>query len=218
MIQVLEFDSIEFSYGDRKILSSIHVRCHAGEIIGLLGRNGSGKSTLMKVVSGALHADHQSIRINGVTIRNQIGQKQITYLPQENLIPPFLTIRKAMKLCRVDIKEVLKSFPEIELFLPLKPFEVSGGYLRVIEALLVLKSSSPFCILDEPFTGLMPLHIETMKSLIREAKKTKGVVITDHLYRQVISIADRFYLLNNGQTYLINNEAELITRGYIHHL
>jgi ABC-type multidrug transport system ATPase subunit len=218
-MNTLEIDSIELAFDGRKILSNIYLQCKTGEVIGLLGRNGSGKSSLMKVAFGSMTATHHSVRINNTSLSgNQINQRVIAYLPQEGLIPPFLSIRKAIRTYGLKEVEIVEQFPEIQQFINLYPREISGGYLRIIEALLVLGSDHPFCILDEPFTGLMPLHIDKMLQLITEAKQGKGIIITDHLYRHVLSVADHLYLLNNGQTYKIKNTEELVSRGYINTL
>ena len=70
------------------------------------------------------------------------------------------------------------------------------------------------CI-DEPFSGLMPLHIESIKDLIVQAKSTKGIILSDHLYRHTMEMADDIYLLANAKTYLIKDREELVFRGYL---
>jgi ABC-type multidrug transport system ATPase subunit len=216
MKNVLEFDSLELKFDARSILSGVYVKCEQGEVVGILGRNGSGKSSLMKIVFGTLIPDHKSIRINGAQLPgNHIKQRKIAYLPQHSLIPPHVSIRKAIKLFGIEETTILAQFPEINEFLLLKPDAVSGGYRRIIESLLILKSHALFCILDEPFSGLMPIHVEKMKNIILSEKANKGIIITDHLYRDVMTLTDRLYLLTNGATYLITNEEELISRGYV---
>jgi ABC-type multidrug transport system ATPase subunit len=212
----LEFDSLEKSFGLHRVLSSVYMKCEVGEVIGLLGRNGSGKSTLMQIVFGSLYADHKSVRVNGESIStgNYMAKQAISYLPQGNLIPLYLTIREAFALFRISTGEVTQQFPDVNKYLDYKPREISGGYLRIIETLLVLKSKANFCILDEPFSGLMPLHIEKLRTVIHQAKAHKGIIITDHLFRQVTSLSDRLYLLNHGKTYPIQNEEQLIDFGY----
>src|SRR5687768_12059356 len=219
MKDILEFDSLELRYETRSILSSIYMKCEVGEVVGLLGRNGSGKSSLMKVVFGSLRGDHQSIRINGKQLpEDYMAKRLISYLPQENLMPSFLSIRKIFKLFEVDEEEIISQFEEVKDFLNLKPKQLSGGYERIIEAILILKSKALFCILDEPFSGLMPVHVEKLKHLIVAEKNKKGIIVTDHLYRDVIAITDRLYLLANGKTYFIKNEQDLIERGYVNTL
>jgi ABC-type lipopolysaccharide export system ATPase subunit len=87
-----------------------------------------------------------------------------------------------------------------------------------VEAILILRSQAKFCILDEPFSGLMPVHIETLISLMKALKNEKGIIITDHLYRHVSSISDRIYLLSNGKTYPIKNAEQLISLRYVNAL
>lgn len=216
MRHVLEFDSLELRYDTRSILSSIYMKCEVGEVVGLLGRNGSGKSSLMKIVFGSLRGDHQSIRIDGVQLpANYMVKRLIGYLPQENLIPSNISIRKAIKLFDIDEEEILLQFQEIKNLLHLNIKQLSGGYQRIIETLLILKCRGHFCILDEPFSGLMPQYVERLKQIINTEKAKKGIILTDHLYRHVVSITDRLYVLANGKTYVVNNEEDLIARGYL---
>jgi ABC-type multidrug transport system ATPase subunit len=201
----LEYDSLELSFGDKKILSSIYMRCDTGEIVGLLGRNGTGKSSLMKIVFGdgeSIHGYHN----------------MIAYLPQDNLIPEYLTIGKAFKLFKINFDGVAETWPQLQEFRDFKPAELSGGYIRLVEAILILKSKAKFCILDEPFSGLMPVHVETLITLMKELKHEKGIIITDHLYRHVSAVSDRMYLLSNGKTYPIKSVEQLISLGYVNAL
>jgi ABC-type multidrug transport system ATPase subunit len=216
MIHTLEFDSIELSFGETKILSGVYMRCQTGEIVGLLGRNGSGKSSLMKVVFGALSAEHKSVRINGESLTSDyLPHRKIAYLPQDNLIPSSITVGLAFRLFRIHLEKTINVFPQLKEFLHLKPHQLSGGYLRLVETLLILHAPSPFCILDEPFTGLMPVHVETLKNFIIQSKKEKGIIISDHMHRQVTEILDRLYLLANGRTYEIKQKQQLIELGYL---
>jgi ABC-type multidrug transport system ATPase subunit len=219
MSNILEFDSIGLRYSARPILSDIYMKCQTGEVVGILGRNGSGKSSLMRVVFGSLKADHRSVRINGTSLQGDyLRQRVIAYLPQGNLIPSFLSIRKALKLFKVSEEEILLHYPEIKAFLAFTPDQLSGGYRRLIETLLLLKSPAQFCILDEPFSGLMPVHIEKLKGIIAAEKDRKGIIITDHIYREVLAIADRLYLLVNGKTHRVKHVEDLIARGYVNTL
>ena len=61
----------------------------------------------------------------------------------------------------------------------------------------------------------MPAHIETVKEIILQEKKYKGMIITDHLYKHILDISDRLYLLHMGKTYLVNNVHDLELFGYI---
>lgn len=212
----LEFDSIELCFGSRTLLTSIYMLCETGSITGLLGRNGSGKSSLMKVVFGSIGLTQRSVRINGRTLGpDYLRKRLIAYLPQSDLIPPYVTIAQAYSLMNVHTDALTGCFPEAEDMLELRPSQLSGGYLRAFELVLVLHTNAMFCLLDEPFTGLSPAYVEKVKGLIRKVRKTKGIVISDHLYRHVEEISDRLYLLANGQTYAIKDREQLLSLGYL---
>jgi ABC-type multidrug transport system ATPase subunit len=219
MKNILEFDSLDLSFDGRKILSGIYMVCQTGEVVGLLGRNGSGKSSLMKAVFGILGVEHKSVRVNGVPLQGDYNQKRIiAYLPQGKLIPSYVSLRTAFSLFKVDIDRVTSVVPQVKDFVNLKSNELSGGSLRLIEALLILYSPAPFCILDEPFTGLMPIHIETLKSIIAKSKHGKGIIISDQMHRHITELSDRLFLLSNGKTYEIKERERLFELGYLHSL
>ena len=216
MMNTLEFDSIEVFFGGRSILKSVYMRCERGKVTGLLGRNGCGKSTLMKIVFGSMPFEQKSVRINGESLGiHYLPKKLIGYLPQRDLIPAYLTIRKAFELFEADLEAVSKHFPEVITMFDLKPGQLSGGYLRIFEVMLILESKSGFCLLDEPFTGLTPIYVEKIKQILRSYKAKKGIVITDHMHRHVTEISDTLYLLAQGQTYYVHDTEQLVSLGYV---
>jgi len=195
---ILEADSIVVSYDDRIILHNVYIRVEQGEIVGLLGRNGCGKSTMLKAIFGAVAAEHKTVRINGTWMKDGYLKSRITMLPQFDMVPDNVRLRQAMRLLGVDVDLIKDTIPNVVLLLDHSPLQLSGGERRVFELLLVLYSGSQFCFLDEPFTGLSPVMVEKIIAIMQEVKKTKGILITDHLYRQVTSCADRIYSFRDG--------------------
>ena len=61
----------------------------------------------------------------------------------------------------------------------------------------------------------MPVHIQTIKSIINKEKHNKGIIITDHLYNQVLDICDDTYLIVDGKTHLTKSKDDLVRLGYI---
>ncbi|MFR8223494.1 MAG: ATP-binding cassette domain-containing protein [Alistipes shahii] len=62
---ILEIDSAELAFGERRILSGVYLLVETGGVTAVLGRNGCGKSCLMKILSGSLKAGFCSMRIDG---------------------------------------------------------------------------------------------------------------------------------------------------------
>lgn len=219
MSETLEFDSIDLSFDGRRILSGVYVKCERGKITGLLGRNGSGKSTMLKVVFGSQSASYKSVRLNGVSLTGDyIKRRAIAYLPQDDLIPSFIIIEKAIRLFGVNVADIIEEVPEVEPLLKHHPEMLSGGYRRLVEALLILKSPATFCLLDEPFSGLSPIYIERLIAILQKVKLEKGILITDHLYKYVTDISDQLYLVTNGSTRLIHDKQDLVDYGYVNSL
>lgn len=212
----IEFDSIMLEFGMHRVLSAIHMACNTGEVVGLLGRNGSGKSCLMRIVFGSMAAQSKSVRIDGQYLTgNYMHKKRIAYLPQHDLLPEFLTFSSALNLFGVKADQIKNAFPELMDILKQKPHQVSGGQRRIFETLLVLYSDHPFCFLDEPFSGVMPVHAERLSEIICSEKSRKGIIVSDHLHKQIRAIADRLYVLANGKTYPIQSEIQLVELGYL---
>jgi ABC-type multidrug transport system ATPase subunit len=213
---ILEFDSIEKSFSDRKILSSVYMRCDTGQAVALLGRNGAGKSTLMQIVFGSLSGDCQSIRVNRSPLLNAQSQmKCIGYLPQGRLLPLDISVKRTLLDFRIEPDVLVDAFPDFKNWMNYKAHQLSGGWLRMLETFLILKSKKQFILLDEPFSGLMPLHIDLIKDLIAREKSNKGIIISDHLYQHTLDIAETVYLLKDGKSYLVNDRQELVFRGYL---
>lgn len=213
---VLEFDSLYLEFGLHKVLQDVYMKCEQGEVVGLLGRNGSGKSCLMNIVFGSMKAYQESVRINGEYLLNtNIRKGLIQYLPQESFIPKSLKVKTALAHYNIPSADFLHTFPDFATKLTCRVAELSGGEVRLLEIFMILKSKGLFCILDEPFSNLMPLHIEKVLQLIESTKVQKGIIITDHLYSYLIEASDRLYLLQQGKTFPVKNAEELIQYGYL---
>jgi ABC-type multidrug transport system ATPase subunit len=169
----LEIDGVRLSYGDKVILSDIYLECSTGSVIGLLGRNGSGKSSLLQILFGTKQNDDCSVRLNNKSIKPAYANNCIAYLPQFNFLPQGLRIQKAFQILGLPIEPFLNDLPELNNRKKSKLRELSGGFYRLVELYLMIKKEGKFVLLDEPFTHIMPLHIEMIKKWIIEEKRLK---------------------------------------------
>ncbi|MEA9415138.1 ATP-binding cassette domain-containing protein [Flavobacterium sp. PL02] len=214
---ILEIDSVKKSFGEKIILSDVYLQCETNDIIGLLERNGSGKSTFLKIIFGVIPADFKFVRIDGdMKTKTRELMSEISYLSQDNFIPNVFSVKKAIRLSIA--KERIDSFCNdemIQVITDKKIAHLSGGELRYLEIKLVLENSSKFVLLDEPYSGLSPLMIEKVNQLIIMNSSKKGIIISDHNYRNVISISTRLVLIKDGKLNHLNNKNELIEKGYL---
>ena len=215
MIHTLEADGIQLQYGEWKILSDVYIKCETGCVTGLLGRNGMGKTTLMNIIYGSKKAQSQSVRADGLRLACAFQVPQlVAYLPQFNFIPCGLNIKRIFADYQVCFDLLVESLPELGDRYLTKFDELSGGQKRLVEIFLVLKTPGKFALLDEPFSMLSPLWITLVKSWIKEEKKRKGILLTDHLYHEVVEVSDQLYVLTDGKTHFIKDNAEVERLGY----
>lgn len=214
----LEADSIWLEYNNRKVLQNVYIRIDKGQIVGLLGRNGSGKSSLLEIIYGIRRSHNSSVRIDGNYIRSPFKHENLlSYLPQHQFVPGYLRVKEALVLYQANVKEAVGYFPELNELLSYRFNQLSGGQQRLIETIMVISGPASFVILDEPFSNVTPLHIETLKTWLASLKNDKGILITDHYYRDVLAISDNVYLLNmEGRTIQLQYPAvELRQLGYL---
>lgn len=215
MTNILEVDSVILHFDLNRVLQDVYLKSETGKVTGLLGRNGAGKSCLMKIVFGELSANDKSIRINGNTYLNAYrSPNDLRYLPQNHFIPGFLTIKRIFIDFKLDFADFKSNFPEFEKFYTSKLNHLSGGERRIVEIYTILASGTKFCMLDEPFSHIMPVHVDTIKKLILREKENKGIILTDHMYKHIIDICDDLYVISNGKTYLTHSIQDLEALGY----
>ena len=204
----LEVDSVIMRYGEHTVLSDVYLKCNVGDIIGIFGRNGSGKTTLFNIIYGTCTAENSFVRIDGEVIsRGAFRGGLVGYLPQNDFFPAHLRIREVFSLLpqwRVDRKdEILGRVWET------RAGELSGGELRYLEIMYLLWSGFKYLILDEPFSGLAPVMVERLCSILKEHSKTAGIMIADHDYRSVAGLVNRNFMLDSGELREISSFDEL---------
>jgi len=215
MIHKLEVDSVFLEFGERRVLSDVYLKCETGKISGLLGRNGNGKTCLMNIIYGNLNPNSKSIRFDGLTVPTAYKRPDLLlYLPQFNFIPQILSLKRVFSDFNLDFHEFETRFPEFKSKHNSALKNLSGGDRRLVEVYIVLKTKSKFAMLDEPFSHLSPIMIEAVMELMNEEKKNKGLLITDHMFRNIIDISDNLYVLTGGKTHLTKAVEELDFLGY----
>lgn len=215
---VLEVDSVLLQFDLRKVLQNIYLKIETGKIVGLLGRNGCGKSCLLEIIYGICSPQNKSVRIDGKYIEKLYRHPNlIAYLPQNHFVPPQLKVKAALEFYDVDVQKVGAYFPFIMDWRNQRMVDMSGGNRRLIETIMVIGSRASFILLDEPFSNLMPIHVEQLKQWLLNCRKDKGILITDHYFGDVLDLSDHVYHLNSfGRSVLLSEpQVELVDLGYI---
>ena len=209
-------DSVHLEFDRLQVLQSAFITAHTGRVTGVLGRNGCGKSCLFKCIMGGIKPQNIFVRFNDEpeTDYGHIGSR-IKYLPQNVFIPANMTLGEAYELYGVEYDGLVAFDNKFHTYQRMTAGQLSGGEVRIAEMYMVLNSNADFCILDEPFSNVAPKHVEMMQQLIQIHIATKGIIISDHMYEQVMNITDDLFLLRDGYTFPIKSREDLIHHGYI---
>ncbi len=218
MSHALHLQSVQKSFGQKKVLTDVTLTLAQGEILGLFGKNGCGKSTLLKILFGTLKADAIRLQLDGKVLRPKeiIPQQYIGYLPQESFLPKHLKVRDIIPLFyeRGDDQDKIFRAPFIEKVTIRKVGALSLGELRYFELLLIANLSHPFLLLDEPFSMIEPLYKEKIKELLISLKAKKGILLTDHYYQDILDISTKNILIKNGISHPIDSIKDLASYKY----
>ena len=211
---ILAAKSISKSFSGRMVLRKIDIHLNKGEMLGLLGSNGAGKSTFMNIILGLLKSDFGDIFLDNAKLTNlaihERSKLGIAYLPQqtsifrgltdyENLLAIAQIVKKNSDEQREVVEKLMAEF-SITHLRNIKAVALSGGERRRTEIARCLCSNPNFILMDEPTTGVDPIGINEIKSLIRQLmKKNIGILITDHNVREVLDTCDYSYVMHAGE-------------------
>lgn len=210
---LLTVDNISKSFGGLQATNQVSFDVHKGEILGIIGPNGAGKSTLFNLITGFYPIDSGSItykgeRIDGLT-PDKICHKGITRTFQvarpfggltvrDNILVAALPKSRRVSDARGKVDEILKI---VKLD---KKADSLGADLTTLERKRLelgkaLATNPDILLLDEVMTGLKPKEMDEMMDLIRELKKTKTIVIVEHVMRVIMNVSDRIIVLDHGK-------------------
>ncbi len=214
-MDVLRVENLEKRYGRRKVVQNVSMRVGPSEIVGLLGPNGAGKSTSFRMTCGLVQPD------NG---RVFLGEQDVTYWPmfmrareggmgylaQESSVFRKLTVEQnisaILEMLGQSRSERLRRTDELLEQLSIKHIRksrasnLSGGERRRLEIARCLVSNPKIIMLDEPYAGIDPVTVQSMRPIISQLRDAGiSILITDHDAVQVLKTVDRCYVINAGQ-------------------
>lgn len=206
---ILVADQLVHAFQGRTVLSGLSLEVGAGEVVGLLGPNGAGKSTALRIVAGLLRPTSGNVTLHGKSI-NSLPlwvrvRRGLGYLPQEASVLRDLSVEDNLLLAArtsVDPVASVRTIMDdrgLAAVASVRAGDLSGGERRRMEIARALASRPAVLVMDEPFSGIDPVGIESLQRSIRELADTGiGVLITDHSVRATLNVCDRAVILDAG--------------------
>jgi lipopolysaccharide export system ATP-binding protein len=222
-MNLLEVKSLVKRFNGKAVVNGLSFNVLPGEVVGLLGPNGAGKTTAFYMTIGLICPDEGEVYFKGQNITNLPIHKRAAlgfgYLAQEPSIFRHLSVENNI-LCILETLPISNRQAKLEDLLQELHLEhlrkkmaitLSGGERRRLEITRALVTSPSLLLLDEPFANIDPLAVADVKHLIHLLKqKGISVLITDHNAREIFSIVDRSYLVQEGKVLLSGSTESLI--------
>ena len=209
MSKLLEVKSLKSWYGESQALFDINLQIEKGEIVALLGRNGMGKSTTINSICGMLHKYEGNINFNNVSLIGmpsyRIAQLGIGLVPEGRRAFSNLTVLENLVATAVDgewsLSEIYNLFPRLEERKFQLASSLSGGEQQMLVIGRALMTNPKLLILDEATEGLSPtVRLEIWKVIEFLKTKNISILIVDKSLKQLLDLADKFYIIEKGKT------------------
>jgi lipopolysaccharide export system ATP-binding protein len=216
-------------YGRRRVVDGVDFHVNRGEIVGLLGPNGAGKTTSFRMTCGMIDPNEGTVFLNDLEVTKWPMYRRardggMGYLAQESSVFRKLNVQQnllgMMELLgmgrrerRQRCQELLEQF-KITHIRKSKAGSLSGGERRRLEIARCLVSDPQIILMDEPFTGIDPVTIQSIQEIIRQLRaRGIAILITDHQVRETLQITDRSYVISKGKVLCHGSPAEVVNHA-----
>lgn len=227
---MLKVDNLWVYYGSVQALHNISVHAEEGEIVSVIGLNGAGKSTLLKAIMGQVKPAKGTIAFRGENIvgkgTNEIVKKGVSLVPEGRQVFATLTVfdnlmagaytRNDNVQIKKDIDMFCQRFPILGERLNQKAGYMSGGEQQMLALARGLMSRPHILMLDEPSLGLAPVVIKEVYKIIEEIRRDGTTVfLVEQNAKRALEVADRAYVLVNGEIRMTGTGAQLRDDDYV---
>lgn len=212
---IIEFNNVNFSYGDNFNLSDIDFTVKPKSLIAIVGVSGSGKTSLINLLMKFYNVKSGEIILQNKSINNFTQEEiidKIAYAPQKTFLfnttlmeniklgNQNSTLDEIIKVCKdVDIYNFIETLPEkFNTEVGQFGFRLSGGEKRKIALARALLKDAPIMIFDEPTSDLDSISEMKIFNLIMKLKNEKTIILITH---RLVNLekADNIIVMRNGK-------------------
>ena len=226
MMPFLSGENMIGGYGGVDILNGCSIAVEAGEIVVVVGPNGAGKSTAMKAIFGMLPLRHGRVSLNGVDITGLAPHQRVAcgmaFVPQTHNVFTSMSVEENLEMGAFSLdtpfaetlEQVYGLFPVLAEKRRQPAGELSGGQRQQVAVGRALMTGPKLLLLDEPTAGVSPIVMdELFDRIIGIADRSIAVLMVEQNAKQALSIADRGYVLVQGENRFTDTGAALLANA-----
>ena len=225
---MLEVKNLTRRFGDRVVLNDVSFSVPANGMTGFVGANGAGKTTTMRIIMGVLKSHAGSVYFNGTQIVDA-DRARFGYMPAERGLYPKQQVLDQLQylgqlhgMSRGDARtEALDLLDRCGIADRIKDEleSLSLGNQQRVQVAASLMHHPTALVLDEPFSGLDPLAVDSMTSLLAERAATGvPILFSSHQLDLIDQLCDNLVVLADGKIVASGTAAELRARASAKHV
>ncbi|NUP39657.1 MAG: ABC transporter ATP-binding protein [Streptomyces sp.] len=216
---VVDFTSVNKSYGPVRAVADLSLQLHAGETVALLGPNGAGKSTALDLLLGLKNADGGQVRLFGTTPAQAIEAGRVGAMLQSGGLMEEVTVRELVGLA-CDLHP--KAYPVDQVLAGAGITDIasrmvnklSGGQEQRVRFALATAGANDLIVLDEPTVGMDVSARQAFWTTMRgQVEQGRTVLFATHYLEEADAIADRVLVLHQGRLIADGTAAEIKARA-----
>jgi branched-chain amino acid transport system ATP-binding protein len=222
---MLAVNNLDVFYGKSQALRDVSLKVEEKEIVALVGINGAGKTTLLNTISGLLRPASGSVEFLGQRIDrlapHRIMNLGVCQIPEGRKLFSDMTVGdnlemgayslKAWSRRKETLEQIYKIFPVLKERRNQSAKKLSGGERQMVAIGRGLMSNPRLCMFDEPSYGLAPKLFLDVLGVVKQLRE-QGITIllVEQNVRNTLEVADRAYVLENGQIALEGTGKDLL--------
>jgi subfamily B ATP-binding cassette protein MsbA len=228
----IEFENVDFAYGEKPVLRDIRLTVKAGQLVALVGASGSGKTTLANLLLRFYDPTRGAVRIGGVDLREVATpdlRNQIAVVTQETILFND-TVRRNIELGRPGARneeiieaarhayayEFITQKPEgFDTVIGERGVALSGGQRQRLAIARAVLKNAPILVLDEATSALDTESERAVQAALDELMKGRTTICIAHRLSTILH-ADVIVVLDQGRIVETGRHAELIQRGGVY--
>jgi len=221
---MITLDSVTKIFGTFTAVDNISYTIEDGDHFALLGPNGAGKTTIVRMLLDFIKPTCGKISINGVPVSDPESRKQVGYLAEQHLIPPYLSgfkyLMRHASLIGLSGKNAVLEVDRVLEMVAMKGEEkqksvtYSKGMKQRIGIAAAILGHPKLLILDEPVAGLDPIGIREVRKIL-ENLYDKGitVILNSHLLSEVEKTCKTAAIMHKGKILVRDSINSIVKDG-----